>query len=73
MANFFLILFDRNNIYTQWLNSQNLVKRMVGVLRESDNQNALENAASLLIFIIQKGRQSFFSEEEERKFYRFYT
>lgn len=56
----------------QWLNSQNLIQRIVGVFKAGDNQNAMENASYLLTFLIAKGRQSLISLEEEKRFYQFY-
>lgn len=56
----------------QWLNSQNLIQRIVGVFKATDNQNAMENASHLLNFLIVKGRQSLISLEEEKRFYQFY-
>lgn len=56
----------------QWLNSQNLIQRIVGVFKTSDNLNALENASHLLTFLIAKGRQSLITLDEEKRFYQFY-
>lgn len=56
----------------QWLNSQNLIQRIVAVFRTGDNQSAMENASYLLAFLIAKGRQTLITLEEEKRFYQFY-
>ena len=55
-------------VVSQWLNSQNLIQRIVNVFKATDNQNAMENASHLLSFLIAKGRQSL-SLEEEKSFH----
>jgi len=60
----------------KWLNSQNIDRRILDVFKTNDNQNALENTSSLLIFLIQKRRQSvqcqMAGENDEQMFNQFH-
>lgn len=57
----------------KWLNTQNIVKKIVNVFRTQADQNTLENASNFLIHLIQRSRLGVIHIEEEKKFYQFIT